>query len=468
VKHRLEQRPLLGQRLQQKLAPRMIQAMEILHLGLDDLEERVQQELEKNVVLERVESAAPEPGSSSHSRANERHRLSDDAMEARAAMFDQTPSREMSPTDILHEQWQLVECTPAEARLGSFLIENLDGNGFLPDDDETLAKSASDALKEPVAAAGIAALRALLTTELEPVGVAARDRSESLTLQLQRVSRRGVPADVRADALRVLKGSLEDLERNRLPMLAKRHKLPLARLQAIRDLVTSLDPAPLARLNRVSAQAIRPEAYIVYDAERDVYVLAMSRGAKPALRIAPAYERMAAAPETSPEAKAMLKEGIKKANWIIDAIEQRASTLKRVLEEVVLLQREWLDKGRGYLRPMPMTEVAGRIGVAISTVSRAVAGKWVSTPHGMMEIRRFFSGGTVGPEGRPVAWDSVKRKIGDLVRAEDSRHPLSDQAIVRRLGEEGIQLARRTIVKYRESLGIPSSRLRRRHSGESP
>lgn len=497
MKPSLEQRARLSQRLQQKLAPRMIQAMEILHLSSDDLDERIELELEKNVALERADDpalgggrimgpasatgaastvSAPSAGTRERERERERqrsreerspHRLSDDALAAREAMYAQAPDREASPVDRLHAQWALVECDPDEARLGSCLIDALDSHGFLADTDEALAASASADLARPVTPSEVGAIRALMTRELEPAGIAARDRRESLLTQLARVPSTRVDDALRADAIRLTSQALDDLERNRLPRLAQRFHLSVDRLQLIRDLVLSLDPAPLGQLNEEGARAVRPDAFIVFDADQDVYIVALSRGSRPALRISPEYERMATAEGTPEEARAMLKEGIRKARWFIDAIDQRATTLRRVLDEVVTMQREWLDKGPGFLKPMPMTEVAGRIGVAVSTVSRAVAGKWVATPHGVVEIRRFFAGGTLGPEGRPLAWDEVKRLVQEFVSSEDAHHPLSDAAIVKRLAEQGITLARRTVVKYREALGIPSSHLRRRHGGRA-
>ncbi len=467
---RLEQRQRISQRLQHKLAPRMIQAMEILHLGLDDLEDRVQQELEKNVALERVEprdGAADGEGHRGDTDHRYRPRNSEESYEARAAMFAQAPDRVESPADDLHSQWSLVECLSADAALGSFLIDNLDGHGFLSEPSSALAAAATRTLGRPVVVADVDRVQGMMVRELEPAGIAARHREQSLRLQMERIPSRAMPAALKADAFRAVAMSLDDLERNRLPKLARALRLPLARLQEIRDIVLKLDPSPLGQLNRESARPVRPDAYIVYDADQDKYVVALARGTQPALRVAPAYEKMAASKETPGEARAMIKEGIKKAKWVIDAIDQRATTLRKVLDEVVALQREWLDKGSGYLRPMPMTDVAGRIGVAISTVSRAVAGKWVATPRGVVEIRRFFSGGTSGPDGRPLAWDAVRRMISEMVASEDKRKPLSDQAMVRELEAKGIVVARRTIVKYRDALGIPSSRLRRRH-GDRP
>ncbi|MDA1007469.1 MAG: RNA polymerase factor sigma-54 [Planctomycetota bacterium] len=457
---RLEQRMRLGQ--QQKLSPRMIQSMEILEMAGDDLEERVGRELETNVALERKVVRESKHDGLNDSRSP--HRLSEDASAARDAMLSQATDRTASPQMLLEMQWGSVETSQANSLLGDFLLTRMDGNGFLTESDAVLAELAAGALSTSITVSDIAEVRELMVENLEPAGVGARDRADAFRLQLARLPEMAADKELRVDALLIIASHLDDLERNRLPRLARALKFSLERVQQVRDLILALDPSPLHQLEARSAMSVRPDAFVAFDSNADKFVVALSRGAQPSLRISPQYEKMAEDKETPADARKMLQAGMQRAKWFIEAIDQRATTLQKVVEQVVELQRDWLEKGPGFLHPMQMTQVAGRIGFAISTVSRAVAGKWIATPRGVIELRLFFSGGTTGSDGRPLAWDAVKRMVQELIAAEDSANPLSDERITKELAANGVILARRTVVKYRVALGIPSSRLRRRHA----
>ena len=166
---------------------------------------------------------------------------------------------------------------------------------------------------------------------------------------------------------------------------------------------------------------------------------------------------------TDTATKKFVQDGMRSASWLIDAITQRKNTLLKVVEIVLEKQREWFDEGSGHLRPLPMMDVADRIGVHVATVSRAVAGKWMQTPRGLVELRKFFTGGTENADGESVSWEAVRTVLQEIVDAEDKTRPLSDEAITTQLRERGITIARRTVVKYREQMGIQPARRRRRH-----
>src|ERR1700743_1458286 len=151
------------------------------------------------------------------------------------------------------------------------------------------------------------------------------------------------------------------------------------------------------------------------------------------------------------------------ARWLIESIEQRKSTIMRVIRAVVDAQREFFDKGPEFLRPLPMILVADQLGIHVATVSRAVSEKWIQTPRGVFPLRRFFSGGTTNAEGEDMSWDAVKEKLKGIIEAEDRNHPLNDDEIVDKLKEQGIDLARRTVAKYRKILNIPTARQRREY-----
>jgi RNA polymerase sigma-54 factor len=210
-----------------------------------------------------------------------------------------------------------------------------------------------------------------------------------------------------------------------------------------------------------SAPIVRPDVIIEYDTATDAYSARLASGVLPNLQVSEEYLRLSKAKKTDAATKLMLNDGIRRARWFIDAIEQRGATLLRVVNEVIANQREWLDSGGGSLKPLPMTQVAKKLGMNVSTISRTVAGKWIITPRGSFELRKLFAGGTETESGSDISWVAVKAMVGEIIAAEEKSKPLSDQAISLALKERGIPLARRTVVKYREQLNIPSARVRR-------
>jgi RNA polymerase sigma-54 factor len=211
------------------------------------------------------------------------------------------------------------------------------------------------------------------------------------------------------------------------------------------------------------AQAVVPDVVVEYDADRDRYVAALADGNLPVLRVSPTYARMAKDPAADAAAREFVGTNVRSAEWLIEAIHHRRTTLLKVVEEVIERQRPWFDEGPEAMRRLEMSDVAGRIGVSTGTVSRAVSGKWMQTPRGVVELRRFFTGGVETADGQTAGWEAIKAMVRDEVAAEDRARPLSDEAIALRLKERGVTIARRTVVKYREQLGIPSARHRKSH-----
>jgi RNA polymerase sigma-54 factor len=181
------------------------------------------------------------------------------------------------------------------------------------------------------------------------------------------------------------------------------------------------------------------------------------------LRVSHEYRRMSKDASVDERTRDFVGTNVRSAEWLIEAIHHRRTTLLRVAEEVIARQRAWFDEGPEALRPLEMAEVARTIGVSTGTVSRAVSGKWMQTPRGMVELRRFFSGGLRTDDGGEASFEAVRQMVKDVVEAEDRAAPLSDEAIAQRLKERGVTIARRTVVKYREQLGIPSARHRKSH-----
>ncbi|MFO0782442.1 MAG: RNA polymerase factor sigma-54 [Phycisphaerales bacterium] len=489
----------MGQQL--KLAPRLIQSMEILALPAAALEERILQELESNVALEAQEPgldqeqvppeherpAGPDDGSAEgFERLRELERSYDDLMDDGAspsvarsdgerdpkmAALANTPSRAETLTDRLQHEWRLSDVAAELQAPGSFLIEYLNDDGLL---DAPL-----DAICQQAAAAGHPwdealmerALKCIQET-LEPPGIAARDVRESLLLQLDAIldgrdpdRGSGVDRQVWQDARAMVEGQWDDLLENRLPRIEARSGIPMARLNAAREALRRLRLAPGRDVVESAETPIMPDVVVEYDADQDRYVAALADGALPVLRVSPTYGRMTQDDRLDAPTREFVGRSVRSAEWLIEALHQRRSTLLRVVDEVIRRQRGWFDEGPEALKPLEMTELADKLGLHVGTISRAVAGKWLQTPRGMVELRRFFSGGTETSEGESTSWNAIRQMVKDVIDAEDRTQPLSDEAIAAALKEKGVQIARRTVMKYREQLGIPVARHRKVHAG---
>ena len=509
---RQQAKPALGQHL--RVAPRVIQAMEILQLPQTSLEERVAQELQSNVALEIAEESPDEDdrrGAAEERAAEQEEDLevertlvvgeggedferlrrieegigeewhgdslrdshrAESASEARADLFANAPGRGASLEESLAEQWSLAEQPEALQQVGRQLIPFIGENGLWTMDAAGLSRE--------LAAQGVTADEATVNRVIdamqrhfEPPGIAARDMRECLLLQLdsleERARREGgaerghEAAERFADARALVTDHLEDLRENRIPRIEQRSGMARARVMRALDLLRLLDIAPGRALAQQESLAVRPDVIIERAPEGEGYVARLADGTVPNLKVSEAYQRMSRERGTDEATRTLLSESIRRAQWFIDAVEQRGATLLRVVGVIVRVQRDALEQGFSALRPMPMTEVASELGMNVSTVSRAVSGKWASTPRGPVELRRFFSGGRETESGADLSWDAVKAIVKEIVEAEDRRAPLSDSAIAALLKERGITLARRTVVKYREQMGIPAARMRRRH-----
>lgn len=487
----------LGQ--QMKLAPRVIQSMEILQMPLTELEERIQQELAGNVTLEQVEpgadrfEAGPDQASETgqafdrldrsnpeapeneyaattlrdrpertHSRRLEGER--DGKMDAMAA----APARAASLPEQLLNQWHLADVDESLRHPGELIIGYLDDDGYLRTPLETIAANAPPA--PDGSRVGKAELeRALSAVQLflEPPGIAARDARECLLLQLDAMEDgEGWDSDEdRTATLRVARAlvadHLEDLTQNRLPRIAERAGLTIDEIKAGLELLRRLSLAPARRLVSEQPEPIIPDAIVEYDEEQGRYIAYLNDSRLPNLRINKEYAEMVRDRAVPKRDREFLRTNLNNAQWLIDAVEQRRRTLQRVLNAVVDHQRDFFDYGPQAIKPLPMTQVAEQLGIHVATVSRAVADKHVMTPRGVVPLRRFFTGGTETETGEEISWDAIKAALREVVDAEDRTNPLSDDALVERLKERGIEIARRTVAKYRAQLGIPSARLRR-------
>ncbi len=497
----------LQQRLEQRmvLAPRMIQAMEILQLPLMALQERIDQELIANPVLEMRQASpdqeTPEGPSDQDERSSpdvaetERElvvrddnsnvedfeRLSNlvDRWETyfeqsggrgRIVRTDEDPKTEAmqnTPDDgetlqeFMLNAWHLETDDPRLSELGELIIRNLGDDGYLRVELDELGREA-----EPPASLDEMEKALGLVQQVGPTGVAARSIEECLLLQLRADPDFGDgPGDLPEDAVEtaVVRHHLADIEANRYPQMAKALGVGIERVKEAVERIRRLNPRPGAAISPRRTPPIIPDVRIEWDDEIGEWRVTVLRGPAPELYISRAYRRLVRDRNLDSKTKEFVVRNIRSARWLIDAIEQRRDTLLRVTESIVKFQRPFFDEGPDHIRPLKMQEVADDVGLHVATISRAVADKYADTPWGIHALRDFFTGGTTTAEGDEVAWDHVRLRLKAIVDAEDKSKPLADLDIKNRLAAEGIQVARRTIAKYREELGIPSSHKRREY-----
>ncbi|MEX1016665.1 MAG: RNA polymerase factor sigma-54 [Phycisphaeraceae bacterium] len=491
-----------------KLAPRMIQSMEILQMPQAALEERIDQELTSNPTLElrepgtddeelRAEREQEERDSKEGERelvvsdgddkksADDFERLSNiseeygDAWDAntcetgesyrRAARNDgerdrkidamaNTAARADSMFDQLVAQWRMVETTPEDQELGQYLIGFLDADGYLRTDMQTLLQQAPD---RPTIA-DLERVLDRLQQALDPPGLGARDLRECLLLQIDARERTDPDADLTVERL-LVEEHLKDIEANRLPRIARNTGLSL---DAIKHGILGLrqfHPHPGRLLSDDAPRIISPDAVVEFDEEQDRYVARLTSGHIPTLSINSAYKRMARENGVDKRTKDFVNNNLRSARWLLDAIQQRNTTLLRVINVVLEAQRDYFDTGPQALKPLPMTLVADQLGIHVATVSRAVHEKYLETPRGIVPLRMFFSGGTETESGDSMSWTAVQARLKEVIAEEDKTEPLNDDQLVDELKKRGIDIARRTVAKYRKQLNIPPARQRREY-----
>jgi RNA polymerase sigma-54 factor len=489
----------------QVLAPRMIQSMEILQLPIIALQERIEQEMEDNPVLDQVEPTGEEEEGSFEEAVNaepgpdapadterelvvadstnneddferlinmaenlpddyeERSRPSRGEIEAEGdRRHDQMANmiaRPESLQDYLDHQLSWFDLDEATRKMADRIIYNLDSNGYLKSPLEDLippppADINGDAQAWREQQMAIAEQALAVVQRLDPPGVGARNLKECLLLQLN-------PGLLFYDELKVLiEHHLEDLENNRLPLISKKTGFSIETIQEAWEDLRTLKPKPGADFNESSAPAVTPDVFVEKN-DQGRYEVRLEDGDLPSLYISPYYRKLLQDPTTSAETRDYIKRKVNAAQWLIEAIEQRRSTLTRVSQAIVDHQNKFLDDGPEHIEPLKMQQIADKVGVHVTTVSRAVDDKWIQTPRGIFPLKRFFVGGTTGADGEEVAWDRVRLKLQEIIDNEDKTKPLSDDALVEELGKAGVTVARRTVTKYRKAMNIPSSRQRR-------
>lgn len=472
----------IQQKLQTKLAQKLIltpslqQAIKLLPMSTLELADLLNQEVVENPLLEEVpteELQAAEATPATEKEGEEAPKADksdswddadyeyffgdylDDGYRPRAPQevkelppIENTLSTSASLTD--HLEWQLSLQTDAEPirEIGEAIIGNLDDDGYLVASVDEIAAMGPWPVEDVERA-----LR--LIQGFDPIGVAARDLQECLTLQVQHLHLQGTPTE------KIVTEHLRLLHNHQMPDLARKLGLTMEELKHHVEIIQHLDPKPGSRFNPQPSQYVIPDVYIVK--VEDQYVAVLNEDGLPQLRISPTYRRLLdkGAAENTDETRAYVKDKFRSALWLIKSVEQRQKTIHKVATSICTFQRDFLDHGIEHLRPLVLRDVANDIGMHESTVSRVVTNKYMHTPQGVFEMKYFFHSGISSSYGDAVSSVTIKNRIKKIIEGEDPRKPLSDSKIVNILQREGLMLARRTIAKYREELKIPTSNQRK-------
>ncbi len=477
----MEARLSLRQSQRVVMTPLLQQAIQLLQLSTIELQEVVQKELLENPLLEEV---APEtqdapadgpptpeapPAPTVEPLAVETpmptERQTDDLpFDLTAVMFDDHEERSLvaqeereelpfenmvrsvlSLADHLEEQLRFATEDPVDRRIGAEIIGNLDEDGYLRVELEEIAQRCSTAAPE------VERVLTEVIQKFDPPGVAARTIQECLLLQL----RSSPPLD--PVSVEIVEQHFDDLSRRRYPDIARALKLPLDRIMESVEEIMGLEPKPGRRFGGGDSRYIVPDVF-VYKVGGE-YTVVLNEDGIPRLRVNSLYRSLLRS--SGDEARQYVEQKLRSAVWLIKSVDQRQRTLRKVTQSIVKFQREFLDKGLPYLRPLSLRDVGEDVSMHESTISRVTTNKYVETPQGLFELKFFFHSGIASGDGEMVSSVSVKKMIQDLLAGEDASKPLSDQEVAVVLKGRGLTIARRTVAKYREELGILPSHQRR-------
>jgi RNA polymerase sigma-54 factor len=462
------------------LSPQMQQAIFLLQVPLQELRTIIQQEMVQNPLLEEtLEQLKPESDTAEELPAESGpEELEFEAEIDRLAGMDEewkeyffqdhtAPGRYQAPdeetqrfleesitrseslTEHLLTQLNTSPATERQKEIGEVIIGDIDPNGYLGEPLEEIARQAGAEIGEAEAVLA-------LIQSFHPPGVGARDLKECLLLQVRAHPH---PDPLAAEIIRCC---LEDLGAHRYPQIAHDLSTTPERVQRAAEFIATLDPKPGMIYDRDPTTFITPDLFLEKDEEEDEYRIVFNRDYNPRLRISRRYRQLLADPSTPEKTREYIREKLRGGLWLIRNIGLRRQTLRRIAEEIVKRQKDFFDRGLAHLHPLKMTEVAEAVGIHESTVSRAVANKYLQSPRGIFPLRFFFTGSTTTAGGKEIAAPHLKKILEELIGEEDPQSPLSDQEIAEQLSERGIKLARRTVAKYRNALNIPPAHRRKR------
>jgi RNA polymerase sigma-54 factor len=474
----LKQSVKLSQQL--VITPQLQQAIKLLQLSRLELTEAINQEMQENPVLEELPEAELEPEQlARHTdeaegvKPQEKEDNYEDldwekfldqyedlrytGMSAGGAgaknpeeelpQVDATLSKKITLSDHLFWQMRLSNFTLEEEQVGSLIIGNLNDDGYLTAELELIAQESGQSIET---------VQNVLyrIQSMDPVGVAARSLKECLLLQVKQFD------DIDPMIEEIIEDHLTRLQNKDYRSISRELKVSVPRIKEAVKFIQGLEPKPGRPFSSEQAEYITPDIYVYRVG--DEYAIVLNEDGLPKLRVSPYYRRLLKERgKESKVAREYIQEKLKSAVWLIRSLHQRQRTIYKVTESILKFQRDFFDKGIAHLKPMVLKDVAQDIEMHESTVSRVTAQKYIYTPQGIFPLKFFFNSSIETNEGGSVAAESVKDRIKQVIDVEDPKHPLSDQEIVDKLKDQGIKIARRTVTKYREMMGILSSSKRK-------
>jgi len=453
---------------QQSIAPQMQQSLQLLQTPTLELRQLVQQELVINPTLEEesTDISLEDAGSNTEDDEFDREfaelsqldeewreymtqaRVSspkrDDADERHQFVMDSIVEP-ITLQDHLMNQLSFAELPPKIREIAAMLIGNIGENGFLQVNLEDLCFDMGIPIQDLEAAKA-------LVQSFDPVGIGALDLRDCLLIQLERLGKH------HSLEYRIIDHHLDDLARKRYPQIAKKLSVSPEQITKAAEFIATLDPRPGSRFGEDTNTYVTPD--VTVERIGDEWLVTMNSEQIPRLRISNAYKDLMAS-GSGREAKAYIRDKIRAGKFLIKSIHQRQQTIQSIATEIVARQEGFLENGPSRLKPMNMAQIADKVGVHETTVSRAVSGKYMATPHGVYEMKYFFTTGYETEDGESLSNTSVKQTLGEMIGSENPKKPYSDKSLVEELEKHGIKIARRTVAKYREEMNILPSHMRR-------
>jgi RNA polymerase sigma-54 factor len=469
--------------LYMKQSPQQVLLSTLLQLPILSLEQKIKLELEQNPLLEedqeieeeleqemeeelKLEELEVKQESDDDSEPDEEYNEDKEEIDWDTILNDENnyeikPPRddssetferpEVSQTTLpeyLMSQLHMTDLSEKEIVIGEYIIWNINEVGYLTYDLDLIATNLDVTLKEVEKVLKI-------IQKFDPPGIGARDLQECLLIQLMEAPE---PGEL---AITVIKDHFDDFKNKRFEKIAKKLGISIEEFKQILNIITKLNPKPGEGYHNLYDTSITPD--VIVQKEDDLFKIILNDWNIPHLRINNSYRKLLLDKKNTPKkTKDFIKNRLESARWLINSIHQRRVTILKVVEAIVQRQREFFDKGSVYLKPMILKDIADEIGMDISTVSRVTNGKYVQTDYGVYELKHFFSEKIKRDHGEDVSNKEIKNRIREIIDKENSKKPYNDQKIVEMLQQDGFNIARRTVAKYREQMMIPVSRLRRK------
>ncbi|MGC9323170.1 MAG: RNA polymerase factor sigma-54 [Desulfomonilia bacterium] len=442
------------------MTPQLQQAIKLLQLSRLELKEYISNELESNPLLEVDATAIREKPQGEEVDRDQLRVKWETYLETygqdntpyyeddERPSLESTTCREEGLLDYLLWQVRMNNFSDRERRVGIFIIGNLDHNGYLSMDLDSVSEATGE--EKTLVESTLTKIQ-----RFDPPGIAARNLKDCLRIQARTLGLE--------DTLvwRIIDSHLEDLQTKNYDKIAQELDAPVEEIAQAAQIIVNMEPRPARDYSDEPPQYVVPDIYVVkFEGE---YVVVLNEEDLPILTLNKQYQTMMRSNDTGKMAREYLTDCLKSAQWLMKSVQQRQNTLCKVTESIVKFQREFLDTGITHLKPLVLRDVADDVGMHESTISRVTSNKYVHTPQGTFELKYFFNSGISKSDGSFVASQSVKNEIENIIKAEDSKHPLSDQAIAQKLKVKGVKIARRTVAKYREILGILPSNRRKKH-----